>query len=196
MMSAMWRSRKVARLSDRSSASSSASGRTRHRSRAALRAGDPLAFLDVAVPLCAGVERRAEDADRVRLSSPEERSGHGDVVVDAREAQRLPKLPDAARLRGGDRRLPVGDARGRAAEHVAHLVLREPRHERGPQRDQLGLQAAARRVVRCVENLARGDPSEHVQEVDRAPDRGVEVDAAASRSNLRVRRDRRSRRAR
>ena len=73
-------------------------------------------------------------------------------------------------------RLPVGDAGGRAAEHVAHLLLREPGDERGAQREEEGARLLAVGVVRRVQHLAGRDAREHVQEVDRAPDRGVEVD--------------------
>ena len=93
----MWISRNVARLSDAHLGLVLRLGqRPPEVARRVDELGDPLALLDVAVPLGAGVEREPEDADRVRLARPEERRRHRQVVVDAGEGQRLVE-PAAAR---------------------------------------------------------------------------------------------------
>ena len=78
------------------------------------------------------------------------------------------------------RLLVVGDARRRAAQHVADLLLGEAGAHRRPQGEQQGAGLLPVRVIRCVQHLPGRDAAEHVQEVDRAPDRGVEIDARSA----------------
>ncbi len=87
--------------------------------------------------------------------------------------------PESAGLRERSRGLAVRDASSRAAEHVAKLVLGEPGEPRRPQREQKGAGLLPVRIVGGVEHLARRDAREHVEEVDGAPDGGVEVHARA-----------------
>ena len=79
--------------------------------RAGEELGDPLALLGEAVSLAAGVECEAEHADRVRLPRPEQRRRHGEVVVDARERDRLVERRGALRVARLERRI----ARARCA---------------------------------------------------------------------------------
>src|SRR5437762_4039912 len=62
-----------------------------------------------AVALLAGVEREAEHADGVGLTRPEERRGHRQVLMDARELHRLAEGVAADRLARLEGRLARGD---------------------------------------------------------------------------------------
>ena len=84
----------------------------------------------------------------------------------------------AARRRGRlERRLAVRDADRVAREHVAHVVLVEAGRARRAERDQQRRRLLAVRVVGGEEDLLRGDVAEDVEQVDGAPDGGVEEDA-------------------
>ena len=76
-----------------------------------------------------------------------------------------------------ERRLAVGDPVRVAGEHVRSCVVVEPGDERGAQRDQERRRLLAVRVVGGVEHLLGRDEAVEVEQVDRAPDRGVEEDA-------------------
>ena len=132
----------------------------------------------VAVPLLAGVEREAEDADRVRLARPEERRRHRQVLVDPREhhrlGERVARLSARVGSSGGS---PSAIRFALPASISRSCVLVEAGGPRGAQRDQQRARLLAVRVVGRVEDLLGRDLAEEVEQVDRAPGRGVEEDA-------------------
>ena len=90
----------------------------------------------------------------------------------------------AAGRAGLGRRLPGGDPQRCAAEHVHKVGLGQSCRERGShcQGQRAGLLAV--REVGRVHDLLRRNAAEEVEDVDRAPDRGVEVDAAVTGEEL------------
>ena len=165
------------------SVSSSASGSVRHRSRAASSSSRICSSSSRRVPfaLVAGVEREPEHADRVRLPRPEERRRHREVLVDARERDRLREDVVPARrasARAAARRRRSGWRCRRACSRSCRLVAaRRRRAVRSEMSSDAGLPAV--RVVGGVDDLLRRDEPEEAEQVDRAPDRGVEEDARA-----------------
>ena len=101
--------------------------------------------------------------------------------MDARERHRLLQDGGALRLRRLERRLAVRDPVRVAGEHVGDLRLVRPASARGAQRDQERLRLHAVRVVRGVDDLLRRHEAEEAEQVDRAPDGGVEEDARLAR---------------
>ena len=89
------------------------------------------------------------------------------------------------RLRRLERRLAVGDPVRVAGEHVADLRVVEPGDARRPERDQQRAGLLPVRVVGGVEHLLGRDLAVEVEQVDRAPGRGVEEDARLAREALR-----------
>ena len=83
--------------------------------------------------------------------------------------------PHGARQR--QRFLGVGDPRRAAAEHRAELAVVESGHPRRADREQERGRLATVGVVGGVEHLLGRDEAEEVEDVERAPDRGVEEDA-------------------
>src|SRR3954453_20813579 len=93
---------------------------------------DPLALLGVPVAVRAGVQRKAEDADRVGLARPEERRRHRQVLVGAGKSSTLREGTSAARRRGFKSRFTVRDAAGVLVEHPTEPLLLEARELRRP----------------------------------------------------------------
>ena len=122
-------------------------------------------------------KRQAEHADRVRLPHPEQRRRHREVLVDPRERERLRDVLRPARRRQRQRLLASCDPARAAAEHRAELRVVEAGHpgraQRGEQRGRL----RPVRVVGGVEHLLGRDEPVEVEQVERAPDGGVEEDA-------------------
>ena len=177
-MSARWMSRKVARVTVRASPSSSSSGSSRQRSRAAVSSRADLVQLAlVPVALVTGVQREPERPDRVGLPRPQQRRRHGQVLVDPGERERLREEVGALRRGRRERRLAVGDPVRVRVQHVADLLLVQPGDPRGPQRDQHRRGLLSVRIVGRVEDLLRRHEPEEAEQVDRAPDGGVEEDA-------------------
>ena len=99
-MSARWISRNVSRVAHAPVACRPRSREARPQvARGHEQLVDPVDRVGVAVALRAGVDREAEHADRVRLPRPEERRRHREVLVDARELQRLRERLVAVRRR-------------------------------------------------------------------------------------------------
>ena len=129
-------------------------------------------------PLVARVEREPDHAVRVGgVPEPEHRGGHRQVLVDPEERDGVRKLVRAARRRRRDRLEAVRDPRGRVVEERPQLTVVEPRGTRRANGHQQGVRLPPVRVVRGVDDLlGRHEPVE-VEEVERAPDRGVEEHA-------------------
>ena len=175
------------RATRRPSLSSSASGSVRHRSRAASSSSRiwPSSSRCVAVRLLGRVEREPERAERVLLPHEEERHRHRDVLVDARLRERLLERVGALRLRRLERLLAVCDPVRVAGEHVPQLPVVEARGARDPRREEQRAGLLAVRVVRGVDDLLGRHEPQQSEQVDRAPDRGVEEDAALAREAVR-----------
>ena len=82
-------------------------------------------------------------------------------------------------LRRGQRgqRVAVRDRERRSAEHAADLGLVEAREPRRAEREQELVRQAAVRVVGREQDLLRRHLAHQVEQVDDAPQRGVEEDA-------------------
>src|SRR5206468_8279401 len=92
---------------------------------------DPLGFLGMAVaPLARGVRGETDRADRVALPEPQQRDRHRDVLVDAREGQRLNERGRSSRGREWLQLPPLRDPTRRAAEHEPELLVVEARELR------------------------------------------------------------------
>ena len=76
-----------------------------------------------------------------------------------------------------ERRLAVGDPARGAVEHRPQLLLVEPGDLRRAQRDQQRARLLPVGIVGGVDDLLGRDEVVEAEQVDRAPDRGVEVDA-------------------
>ena len=142
---------------------------------------DPVDRLAVSVALRAGVDRQAEHAERVRLAGPEKRRAHREVLVDARELHRLGERACASgwHRRLGERR-SVRDPHRVAGEHRTDALLVVPGEPCRAERQEERVRVGPVGVVRREEDLLRRNLSETVEQVDRAPRRGVEEDAAPS----------------
>ena len=112
------------------------------RSRAAQKQlADLLGLLAVAVrALVAGVQREAEHADRVGLARPEQRRRHREVLVDARERERLRDRP----------RGPRGGVSGSALLAVAIRRALPPSIARSC--------SSSRPAIRAVRSASRSEP--------------------------------------
>ena len=135
----------------------------------------------VAVPvraLVAGVEREADDAERVRrMPHPEHRRRHRQVLVDPEERDRVRRAPWRPAARSGSTgSSAVGDPGAGVVEHRPQLAVVEPGRPRRAHGEQERVRLAAVRVVGRVDDLlGRHEPVE-VEQVERAPHRRVEED--------------------
>src|SRR6185437_13309943 len=87
------------------------------------------------------------------------------------------KRAASSRGRGLEWLFAVGDPGRSAGEHSAQVVLGETSERRRPQRDQQRARLLAVREVGGVDHLLGPYELEQAEQVDRAPDRGVEEDA-------------------
>ena len=142
--------------------------------------------LGVPVALGACVEREPERADRVRLPQPEKRHRHREVLVDPRE---LHRHREACCHR------PAESARAAAAPSASLIALPAsmPRScasfragaERGAEREEERARLLPVGEVGGVDDLLRRHTAVEVEQVDRAPGRGVEEHVFAARHRLR-----------
>ena len=197
-MSAMWTSMRAGRTRAPTPARSSIppiplqiSAATDSARRIRSASGTPSTFAS-----WAALSARPRPPD-VGQAHPEQRRRHRDVLVDPGQRQRLRDRVGALRRRQLGQRVAVHDRERRLPEHAADLASR--RSARAAPR---GARAGAIRqpavgVVRREEDLLRRHLAHQVEEVDDAPQRGVEEDARhVARSALPGRRGRRCRRAR
>ena len=138
-----------------------------------------------AVGLLGCVEREPERAEAVRLPGEEERHRHRDVLVNARLRERLLEDVGALRLRRLERLLAVRDPVRVAREHVPQLPVVEARDAGDARRKEQRAGLLAVGVVRGVDDLLRRHEPQQPEQVDGAPDRGVEEDAALAREAVR-----------
>ena len=131
-----------------------------------------------AVPLLAGVQGEPEHADRVGLARPEERRRHRQVLVDAREHRRLgERVAAPAPGVGSSGGSPSAIRFALPASMSRMLVVVVAGDARRAQRDQQRARLLAVREVGRVQHLLGRDLPVEVEQVDRAPRRGVEEDA-------------------
>ena len=188
-MSASWTSFTTVRLSARCSSSVSASESVRQRSRAQPTSSAIRSRLSTnSVPLGACILGEPEHPHRVLLAHPDERRRRRGSGGSGRRSS-------AARSSGG-RIGAVGSTGGSPSRSEAPsgragrvAVPPEPaalcRAERVGERVRL----LAVREVGGVDELLRRNAAEGVEEVDGAPDGGVEEDARPAREDLRERRE-------
>ena len=105
-----------------------------------------------------------------------ERRRHRQVLVDPGECHRLREGAPADRPRRLERSLAVRDPVRVAREHHPKLALVEARELRRAEGDQQRARLAAVRVIRGVQDLFGRDLVVEAQQVDGAPDGGVEED--------------------
>ena len=136
--------------------------------------------------LVARVQREPEHADRVRLPRPEQRRRHREVLVDAREGHRLREGLGARSARvGSSGGSPSAIRFALPASMLRSSSSSSPASARRPERDEERRRLLAVRVVGGVDDLLGRDVAVEVEQVDRAPDRGVEEDARAAGEVLR-----------
>ena len=182
----MWISRNVSRASRIRSPGSSSSGSARQRSRAHRRSSR--------ICSCSsGCESGSAHAFSARPRTPivsacrVHRSG---VAIERYWWTRASVIDWVKSFApcgfvGSGPRLAAGDPVGVVPEDRADLRLVEARGARCLHRQQERARLLAVRVVRGVQDLLRRHLAEEVEQVDGAPDRGVEEDPAAPRETRR-----------
>jgi hypothetical protein len=137
--------------------------------------------------IVAGVQREPEHPDPVLLARPEERRGHREVLVDAREAHRLLEGIDPFRRRRLERPLAVRDPIRVTGEHAQDLFVVQLREPRRAQRDQERGRLLSVRIVGGEQHLFGPDEPVEAEEVERAPDGRVEERACLAAEPVRQR---------